>query len=704
MELSLKKDHLAHFFDMKGEDILLEEKDLGLFNGMMTTNVPYSQVLEIKGMWAPPYLSSDFLCEVRLFGQTIKTKEYTWSPRQLNRIGNLNKIAVQSTVTLAKDCRAVVMAFTLMNQTDKAMTVPLSLNISGTFAQSKVWDFYKQRSEPAFGDPYNYSSRTEFSEKEGRIIWGNDAGAVVIKTNIKKIAGDGYCPRWNSVESIKAKQCRTYYISIAMGEKSEAIKTCLKISADPKRAISRSTEQLTNEIKGIFQKLPTFKSSNKELQRLYARSLVLFLMNRWHVPEFELDPYYSTGGVNGGCVCSYLYDFSEGWEIMNLYDPQALKEHIRKFLNMGLGKHFAFLPLTGESYGPWYPVNQEKIIFLVYYYVNITGDKDFLLEIINGKSVLKQLIEQATHCDNLNKPVALIDYGDGNNHLELQRQYKYNNYLPDLNARRYANYRAVSSMCKISGMSDSCLDKRAEQLKVLIKNKMWDKKIKWFHHFDKNWEKDTRYTVQMFKLIGSGVLDKQQQEGLLGHLNEKEFLSEHGLHSMSKQDIAFDQYDIDNGGGGICTCFPPQIIERLYKASKPKYAEDILKRILWWGKHLPYWGDSLVASAIDYRRDTPLQNAIGGISVAQSIIFGMFGVQVNVDGQVAINPAPPSFSPKISLEGLKIRGNCFDIFVTRKTYKVEIKNITYRSKIGEKMCFDLKGKMLNGKEFLIDER
>jgi hypothetical protein len=259
-------------------------------------------------------------------------------------------------------------------------------------------------------------------------------------------------------------------------------------------------------------------------------------------------------------------------------------------------------------------------------------------------------------------------------------------------------------MCEIIGMSDSCLDTRAEQLKVLIKKKMWDKKIKWFHHFDKNWQKDTRYTVQMFKLIGSGVLDKQQQEGLLEHLNEKEFLSEYGLHSMSKQDMAYDQYDIDNGGGGICTCFPPQIIERLYKASKPKYAENILRRILWWGKYLPYWGDSMVASAIDYRRDTPLQNAIGGISVAQSIIFGMFGVQVNIEGQVAINPAPPSFSPKISLKGLKIRGNSFDVFVTGMTYKVNVKNATYRSEVGKKICFDIKGKILNEKEFIFDER
>ena len=122
---------------------------------------------------------------------------------------------------------------------------------------------------------------------------------------------------------------------------------------------------------------------------------------------------------------------------------------------------------------------------------------------------------------------------------------------------------------------------------------------------------------------------------------------------MSKKDLAYDQVDIDNGGGGSCVCFPPQIIERLYKSGHPKEAENVLERILWWGERLPYWGDSLVANNIDYRKDTPLQNAIGAVAGAQCIIFGMFGVEVKFNGDITINPNPPTFSPEINLIGLK---------------------------------------------------
>ena len=90
----------------------------------------------------------------------------------------------------------------------------------------------------------------------------------------------------------------------------------------------------------------------------------------------------------------------------------------------------------------------------------------------------------------------------------------------------------------------------------------------------------------------------------------RELLSGFGLESMAKTDRAYDPVDYDNGGGGCFTAFPAQIAERLYKAGHPRASEDILRRILWWGERVPYWGDSFAANEIQYRRDTPLQCTI----------------------------------------------------------------------------------------------
>ena len=174
----------------------------------------------------------------------------------------------------------------------------------------------------------------------------------------------------------------------------------------------------------------------------------------------------------------------------------------------------------------------------------------------------------------------------------------------------------------------------------------------------------------------------------MSHLNEEEFLSAYGIHSISKKDPAYDQKDVDHGGGGAYTGNPPELARRLYKSGYPRQAEDILRRILWWGERMPYWGDSMVANQVDYRRDTPSMNEISALSGAQCIIFGMFGVTVGLNGDVTINPQPPSFAPDIALRGLKIRGLTFDIAVDHGgEYLVTVNGRSLRSKVGRGVVF-----------------
>ena len=169
--------------------------------------------------------------------------------------------------------------------------------------------------------------------------------------------------------------------------------------------------------------------------------------------------------------------------------------------------------------------------------------------------------------------MALIDYGPSNSHLELRRGYPYNHIMPDLNGRRYANYLMAARLADVAGKPAPMLRERAADLKTLFKQQLWNKDQQWFEFITPK-GRDLRWSNQMFKLFGSGVLDAEADKGLLSHLNEREFLSRYGLHSLSKLDVAYDPVDIDNGGPGSCTSFPPQIAERLYKAGHAAAAED----------------------------------------------------------------------------------------------------------------------------------
>ena len=670
-------------FSIASDKCLIEEHEFGIINGHLATTVSHRDVLSFGALHAPPFVSSDNLFEIRLRGEKVPTGHYTWYPVETVREGGLSGLRVSSDLLLVAGKRAVVLSVTIENSRSVAQMVPLQCNIVGGLDCTEVWPFAK----PIGDKPCATVAAGSL------LVRSNDAGAIAIGTSLDNMQWSPLEFHWETVVGLDPKESRSFAVAVAIGTDPQS--ECLRILEDPAGVIREARTAYSGKIDHLFSQLPMLEASDRRLQALYHRSLVHFLLNQWEVPEFKLHPYFSTGAINGGCVCCYLWDFGGGWEIFSLYAPDAAKEHIKAFLSIDLTRHFAFLPITGEGIGSWYHINQEKIIFHIYHYVCHTGDVGFLHELVAGKPVIDHVLSQALVGDDLSKDAVLIDYGDGNHHLELRREYRYDHYLPDMNGRRYAYYLAAWELCQLVGKEAPDLPRRAEALRKLVKGRLWNREQRWFDWLGREGQPHTRYTVQMFKLFGSGVLDEEQESGLLSHLNEREFLSDYGLHSMSKLDPAYDQIDIDNGGGGGCPLFLAQVSEKLYRAGYPERAEDLYRRALWWGDRLAYWADSLVANKMDYRRDTPLQSNINAVAIAQSMIFGMFGVAADLQGRITVNPVPPSFSPRISLTGLKIRGRSIDIEAGDGVFTVTTGGRSIQSAIGRPVVLEAEGQPLN---------
>jgi hypothetical protein len=231
------------------------------------------------------------------------------------------------------------------------------------------------------------------------------------------------------------------------------------------------------------------------------------------------------------------------------------------------------------------------------------------------------------------------------------------------------NYMRVYELTRVAGCPDEELPKRAATLKEKLKA-LWNEKEKWYDFINADGKRDIRYTVQMFKFLNSGVIDKKERDGLVSHLNENEFLSKFGLHSMSKTDEAYDQDDIDNGGGGICTHFTMQICAQLYEMGYDAIATDILKRVYWWGTRLPYLGDSCAANMIANRGDTPLQGDISSVSCAQMIFYYIFGIKADFDGGLSITPAKIRPAEKMRIENARLCGKVFDVEIDKNRFTV----------------------------------
>jgi hypothetical protein len=667
-------------FMADGDRIITRPEHLGIVNGMASVGISHDYVGVLDGLWAVPLVSSDFYLEPRLWGERIKTEHYTWLPFQTSLIGSMNGIEVKSTTTLIHGMRAGVLNLKLSNTTNETKEIPIQFIANSPFTYKVTLD----REEVwGFSTPKSKTPVTDRVDEKGILRVQGDY-AIAIGGNLEGLWWEEPTRRFHGKVTLKPGQTIVTSLVFSIEKKETAIHQRNDLLSDPNKYIQSATDHYISEVKNIFDKLPRLTSDNKDLEQIYNRSLSIFIMNKYEVPELALNPYYPTGSVKGGCFKNYLWNFGAVSQVLPLYDPEADKAHILQFIRSGgLYNGHAFDPITGKGSGSWYPVNQNLIIELTYNYVKNTGDKGFLKEeVFKGETVLDHMIRNAMHLDDKSSPVKLIDYGPAGDHLELRREFTYNHVMPDLNGIRFKNYERVAELCKLSGNPQPYLMERARELKVVLKEQLWDPELKWFTFADDKGNKEVRYTVQMFYLFNSDVIDNEIEQGLLSHLNNDEFFSDYGLHSMSKKDIAYDQVDIDNGGGGICTIFPPQIAELLYNEGKPEAADNIMGRILWWGQRLPYFGDSQAANEIDYRQDTPLQADIGTISLAESILFGIIGINPGFDGTITINPAKTKLAGNIEIKGLKIRGKIMDIVVTGDQYEVVSKGKTYRNKIG----------------------
>ena len=665
-------------FIANGDSLITRPQHLGIVNGMASVGINHEFVGVIDGFWAPPYVSTDFYIEPRVFGERIKTEHYTWLPCQTTRIGKINGIVVKSTTTLIRGIRGGVLTLNLKNTNRVKTTVPIQFIANDQFHNQVTLDY---RRDWGFQQPLSTTPVNDIIDSKG-ISRVQGEYAISIGGDLPGLWWEEPTRRFHGAVALNPGQEITTSLTFSVEKTEKAIDERNSLLKNPLESVNKSMQNYVEQVKNIFSILPKFYSDNKDLEQIYNRSLSIFITNKMEVPEFVLNPYYPTGAVKGGCLANYLYEFGQVREILPLLDPPADRAQIIEFLKKNcVNEHYATYPITGEPFGAWYMVNHEKITGQVYHYLQFTGDTGLLrVKVKENKTVLDLMVDFSLFGDDTTKPVALLDYtkfGESNDHLELRKTnegFIYDFIIPDVNGRRYWTYDKVSQICQLAGEPRPYLMQRAADLKSLLKKTLWNPEIKWFNFINGKGEKDARWTIQMFKMFDHGaggcVLDEEEKSGLLSHLNEDEFFSRYGFHSMSKKDPAYDQVDVDNGGGGSCTTFAPLIAEFLYKDGRVQAADDIIRRILWWGNRLPYCGDSQVSNEVDYRQETPLQSDLGTGCLAQCILFGMFGVRSDFYGNISINPVKTSLANNLQIKGLKLRGKTIDVTVNAGRYEV----------------------------------
>ena len=670
-------DFSEYAFD--GKNNILEDKDIGIASNLASVLTPPSFVTSMRGFQACPYTNTGFSFDVWIDGENVKSDSWKWLPNAIFRKGQNDRFSLKSLTAVVPNERSVVQSITITNLTEKKLKMPLSVAYRGAARKEENWDFLIPKADRDNRDFY-------IENKNPHILSSvTETATTRFTTSLENMVQFKRAYLWESEITVLAKSSITLWFSVHIGEEKESLNAAEKAINNYDVLLKSSFDYFKAEAKRIYSNLPGLKTDDKELDNLYYRSLVTYILCRWENPDLCALPYYSTGSVTGGCMCSYLWDYCGGLMLHPIYDSEGNKKQLKAYLRNDLTKSYALNPVTSGAVGPWYPINQEKIILMVYHHILATGEKDFLFEKVGERTVLEWMRYHAYVCDDLSKDVELYDYGlKGDSHLELHHNGNgpYNGVMPDLNARRWLNYMRVYKLTCFAGCPDENLPKRAAALKEKLKF-LWNEEEKWYDFIDAEGNRDIRYTVQMFKFLNSGVIDENERNGLISHLNEKEFLSKFGLHSLSKLDHQYDQDDIDNGGGGICTHFTMQICAQLYEMGYDEKATDILKRVYWWGTRMPYMGDSCAANRIANRETTPLQGDISSVSAAQMIFFYIFGIYPDFDGSVAIRPVKNRPAENMQIENARIWGKVFSVKISGDVFTVECNGEKQTAAIGQ---------------------
>ena len=669
----------ACIFAFDGKNSILEDRDIGICADLASMLTPTTTVAAMNGFQSCPYTNTSFNFDIWLDGEKPKCLEWKWLPNAIWRKGSVVHFSMETVTAVVPGIRAVVQSVTVKNLTDKALSMPLAVAYRGVTRREETWKF-------KIPDPIKDSRDNYIDSGNDRILSSVLKGAAYrLTTSLPDMGQFKRAYLWETDITVPPAGELTFYFSAHMGDERVTRQEAYGALDNYENMLRQSFAYLEKEVSRIEKNLPRFTTDDPELKNLYYRSLVTYILCRWENPDLCAIPYYSTGSVTGGCMCSYLWDYCGGLMLHPVYDPEGNKEQLRAYLRNDLTQSYALNPVTSGAVGPWYPINQEKIILMVYHHVRATGEVDFLFEKVGNRTVLEWMRYHAYVCDDLSKEVALYDYGvDGNSHLELHHNGNgpYNGIMPDLNARRYLNYMRVYELTVLAGQPDENLPKRAVALAEKLKA-LWNDEAKWYDFIDADGNRDTRYTVQMFKFLNSDVIGKKEREGLISHLNEREFLSKFGLHSMSKRDPQYDQDDIDNGGGGICTHFTMQICAQLYEMGYDALATDILRRVYWWGTRMPYMGDSCAANRIANRETTPLQGDISSVSAAQMIFFYIFGIQPSFDGSIRISPVKNRPAENMQIQNARLQGKMFSVKITGDSYIVEHAGNQLHARIGQ---------------------
>ncbi len=353
-------------------------------------------------------------------------------------------------------------------------------------------------------------------------------------------------------------------------------------------------------------------------QKLFARAWLTTQTCRWMRENFVARPFYSAEGIDGGSVCSYLWDVSYTSAFLARMEGRPLADLIRRYLDPdAIFKGYSINPLDGRWLGVFYAFSPYALTRIVEDYVRETRDVAFAKEALPVLEQILMAFDKRWRTD-----AGILDFGNNRHLIELHTA-GYQGLVPNPNFEHAWSLLALNRLRTAAGLRKKAdATRRAKEILEACERLFWNRKAGWYFPADQR-GKAGIWSIQILSALRLGVFPPENVERLAGHIRDGRFLGPSGLYSIAKDDtLHFTLNDSDWGGDGCFCGHTGIVIEGFARLGMKEVANRILDRIQWWADDLPYIPQETRADAPDASHGRPNLVSAGAVCEALLLLHG----------------------------------------------------------------------------------
>ena len=410
-----------------------------------------------------------------------------------------------------------------------------------------------------------------------------------------------------------------------------------------------------------------------------------------------MDRVYLTGSPRLGASIMFCWDTSMWSTVFALLDPAIMKKFIKNMLQLDIDSYFGQDMLGGRGVGNMYSATRMNIFRLIYTYLSVTGDIDFLedkvfspasgtyaemhgddavcLDANVGEiSILEELENIATAWKKqVRENNELADYGEALNLLECVPSYIH--CVPSFNAANVWMMRVTGKLYQLrcNTAKAEMLKKEAEKLSKAVLGLyrkgegVWSslhrdgKKIEMRHCYD---------YIALGKFMNEELSDEMKNE--MTRFVEDELLTKNWMRAQSLKDPASHCSDrADHGPMGAYDGWPAQTADVMgifgYWEKAVNYfrsCEEVTKEGNFSQARELYGTDkeNFNAEVRIADRDLVNRECSGGVAFANTVLQYFFGINPDIE-----NDSKLLFRPE---ENRFFKGVLHNLHYRNKYYKV----------------------------------